>query len=84
MTGACLVAEKIRQEVGARMLPNPGGPTGHISVSIGVAACAPVPGDEEGWLLKQADQAMYEAKAGGRNRVVGAEEGRAVETEAPA
>jgi diguanylate cyclase (GGDEF)-like protein/PAS domain S-box-containing protein len=40
-----------------------------VTVSIGVCGCPPGPGDLNE-LLKRADAALYEAKRGGRNRVV--------------
>lgn len=49
------------------------GHTLHISSSIGIA-CYPEHGRDEKHLLKQADDAMYRAKEGGRNRMVLAEE----------
>jgi len=40
-----------------------------VSLSIGLAALDPAQGDATRW-LDDADQALYEAKAGGRNRVI--------------
>ncbi|SCZ26017.1 diguanylate cyclase (GGDEF) domain-containing protein [Pseudomonas sp. NFACC48-1] len=39
-----------------------------VSLSIGLAAFNPAYGDATHW-LNDADQALYEAKTGGRNRV---------------
>ncbi|TVQ25115.1 MAG: diguanylate cyclase, partial [Spirochaetaceae bacterium] len=39
-------------------------------VSIGVRACRPHHGDQIDAILDQADQALFEAKRLGRNRVV--------------
>ena len=63
---AALAAERLRAAVEALALPHPAG--GVVTVSAGVAAmtdddCQP---DE---LFKLADQALYRAKHGGRNRV---------------
>ncbi|HEY3165227.1 MAG TPA: diguanylate cyclase, partial [Candidatus Limnocylindrales bacterium] len=43
-----------------------------LTVSIGIAA-APIDGAQRVTLLKAADEALYRAKLGGRNRVVGRE-----------
>ena len=61
---AALVAERIRSRVAAEAF---GG--GRMTVSIGVAEC-PAHGDTPEALIASADAAMYEAKAGGRDRVV--------------
>lgn len=47
-----------------------------VTVSIGVATLTPGTVTSDVLLLEQADQAMYRAKHGGRNRVVGAHEGQ--------
>ena len=44
-------------------------PTLKVSLSIGLAAFSPAYGDATTW-LNDADQMLYEAKTGGRNRVV--------------
>ena len=43
------------------------GPSISVTVSVGVAALAPDESGEE--LIQRADQALYRAKQGGRNRV---------------
>ncbi|MBN2723599.1 MAG: diguanylate cyclase [Deltaproteobacteria bacterium] len=68
--GALIRAERLRQ--GISLLDVPGAreqPLGHLSISIGVATFPhdASTGDE---LLKKADEALYRAKAGGRDCVV--------------
>lgn len=60
------IAERIRGAVAAT--PVAGQPRWRLSVSVGVASLS---ADEEGFehLLKRADQALYEAKSTGRDRV---------------
>jgi diguanylate cyclase (GGDEF)-like protein len=65
---AMAVAERVRRAVWAAQLPHPDGIEGRFTVSIGVAAQA----DGYSELLAGADAALYEAKNGGRNRVVAA------------
>jgi diguanylate cyclase (GGDEF)-like protein len=62
------VAERVRSAVQAAAIPHPDGAGGVVTISIGVAAG---PGETDG-LLAVADGALYEAKRGGRNRVVAA------------
>lgn len=65
--GAVLVAERLRAGVAALdHLPMP------VTVSIGVASCLQDESAEE--LIERADQALYQAKQGGRNRVCTAPE----------
>ncbi|MGY2066645.1 histidine kinase N-terminal 7TM domain-containing diguanylate cyclase [Blastococcus sp. SYSU DS0619] len=72
MTGAQAVAraERVRQECGA-LRHELGGEIVQVTVSAGVAA-GPVGGEAADALLAAADQALYRAKATGRNRVVAA------------
>lgn len=71
---ALAVAHKIHQSLGAPydLVPTWGGPSApirhHCGASIGVALVDPVR-DEAASALRRADQAMYAAKARGRNRV---------------
>jgi len=70
IAGALRVAEAVREGVSALHLPHAGSPEiGHVTVSVGVAAVLPVAADSEA-LVRAADQALYAAKRGGRNRVV--------------
>ncbi len=67
---AGLVAERIRQSVAAQPLPVPEQEPLFLHVSLGVA-CSTSSGSllTLDLLLQQVDEAMYQAKAGGRNRV---------------
>lgn len=66
------LAERLRKTVEALPLPEPEFPKGcRVTVSIGVATLPDHASDAEG-LLGAADKALYGAKGGGRNRVVGA------------
>jgi two-component system cell cycle response regulator len=71
--GARVAAEKIRAEVAARPFGNEDEAPIPVTVSIGYAVY-PDDGNTPQVLLHAADQAMYEAKARGRNRVAGYEE----------
>jgi diguanylate cyclase (GGDEF)-like protein len=67
--------EDMRFDLAERKLPHGASPTaGHITVSAGVAAVTPhnTRRSAQG-LLQSADQALYEAKSAGRDRVVIAE-----------
>jgi diguanylate cyclase (GGDEF)-like protein len=66
--GAQLVAERLRARVAALQVPSRKGPL-QFTVSLGIA-CYPGGADEIAGLLKAADEALYRAKAAGRNRIV--------------
>ncbi|MFO0761754.1 MAG: diguanylate cyclase [Byssovorax sp.] len=67
--GALTAMNRIRQAVMALGLPHSGNAEGVVTISAGVAVM--VPGEAPPWddWLKRADQALYRAKAEGRNRV---------------
>ncbi|MBF2097719.1 MAG: diguanylate cyclase [Gloeomargaritaceae cyanobacterium C42_A2020_066] len=70
LVGAMTVAEQIRQAIAALELPHAGAPqTTIVSLSLGVASLHPAPGVQMADLVKRADQALYQAKQEGRNRV---------------
>lgn len=74
---AVAVAERIRKAVAVAKLYDDSGERIALTVSIGVAACKPDRGEHDSsspeevahLMLKEADQAMYQAKSDGRNRV---------------
>ncbi|WP_416138755.1 diguanylate cyclase [Halomonas sp. HK25] len=61
--GARVLAERLRRRVAALSL----GELGGVTISLGVTAAQP--GDDRRRLVARADQAMYRAKAAGRNRI---------------
>lgn len=62
-------AERIRRRVEEHSFPDGDvQPRGRVTVSLGVAA-APADGESADRLLERADQALYRAKATGKNRV---------------
>ena len=66
---AVTLMERLRQAVQAMQVPVPqGGQPITVTVSIGLARHTPA--DPLAGTLERADQALYAAKAGGRNRVV--------------
>jgi diguanylate cyclase (GGDEF)-like protein len=60
--------ERIREETERLLIPFAGG-TLRVTVSVGAAAPPPESTSSDDWLAR-ADEAMYEAKHRGRNRVV--------------
>ena len=73
LDGAVVVAEKILESVAGEPFGGEGEEPVRISVSIGLATF-PEHGSTSRVLVRAADQAMYEAKARGRNRLVTADE----------
>ena len=66
---ALIVAEQIRTEIALLGIPDADG-AGVVTVSVGVAALAPAMADGPNTLVALADEALYEAKRAGRNRVI--------------
>jgi diguanylate cyclase (GGDEF)-like protein len=67
LPAALETAERIRRVIAAQSMPVQAPEPLRITVSIGVAAL--VAGEEPAALVLRADQALYTAKQGGRNRV---------------
>ena len=67
---ALRIAERLRLHVAGTPFRAPGIPDPlSVTISVGVA-CTEGQGDTTDALLKRADEAVYEAKAHGRNQVV--------------
>ncbi len=70
LEGAVLVAERLCQQVARLAIPHTASEVSPwLSISIGVAAKPGRPGMQAKELLALADEALYSAKRGGRNRV---------------
>jgi len=72
--GAKEVAEHVRENVEALIIPTEDGETTQVTVSIGISTIVPTPETDSKEFLNKADQALYKAKESGRNRVVIAED----------
>jgi diguanylate cyclase (GGDEF)-like protein len=64
------LAQRLCAALEKRKLANPGSPLGHLTISAGVAILQPHAQSSFDELLRSADRSLYEAKQGGRNRVV--------------
>ena len=68
---AAQVVEDVRKQVEALQIPHAKNDLSHyVTVSIGVASMKPTAALTKASLIELADQALYEAKTKGRNRVV--------------
>lgn len=69
--GALQVAERVRHGVEALAIRHEDSPVaGVVTVSVGVATVTPRPNQSADYLVQLADDALYEAKSAGRNRIV--------------
>jgi diguanylate cyclase (GGDEF)-like protein len=64
------MAEVLTRAIYALDVPHAESDIGRLSISVGVAMMTPAPGQPSIDLLRDADAALYDAKAQGRNRVV--------------
>ena len=71
-SGAMDLAEQLRADLASHPCMHQGLSI-DLSLSIGVYTLTPGPNSEREQLLRHADQALYQAKAAGRNRVIGYE-----------
>ena len=67
--GALMLAERLRACVAAIEVSVGAGPKAGVTISVGVNCDVPPTHGDARVLLARADAALYEAKAGGRNRV---------------
>ena len=70
LPGATQLAEQLREVVQALQIENTGSRLQVVSVSIGVASLRPEGNAAAATLVQAADEALYEAKRQGRNRVM--------------
>ncbi|WP_445343875.1 sensor domain-containing diguanylate cyclase [Caballeronia temeraria] len=68
--GAAQVAEKIRAAISDLSIEHAGSEFGRVTASIGLASWRPERDDDVSALIRAADEALYDAKAHGRNRVM--------------
>jgi len=68
-TAALLVAERVRSAVAGMREPHAASAHGIVTITVGIVADVPGPDSDPADFLKAADDALYEAKRGGRNRV---------------
>ena len=68
--GARAVAEAVQTGILDAAIPSVESPRGFLTVSIGVATREPAAGQSQADLIRNADIALYAAKAEGRDRTV--------------
>ncbi|MGD8978165.1 MAG: diguanylate cyclase [Gammaproteobacteria bacterium] len=81
---ALVVAERMRRAIFDLQIPHPGSSFGVVTISAGTASVVPSPEADLKSAIKSADEALYYAKAAGRNCVVFSEHGEYVTYDARA
>ncbi|SIT51360.1 hypothetical protein BN2476_1170009 [Paraburkholderia piptadeniae] len=69
--GALAIAEAIRKAVSRLDIEHAPAALGHVTVSIGAATWQGQVADTVASVIRAADEALYSAKAGGRNKTFG-------------
>lgn len=65
-----VLADRLRAAVEKLGIEHSGSERGVVTISVGGATIIPAPQSQESALLRAADDSLYQAKRGGRNRVV--------------
>ncbi len=65
---AISLARRLVRAVSSDSIAIPSGPVLHVTISMGIASHQP--GENQATLIERADQALYAAKRGGRNRLM--------------
>ena len=66
---AVMIAERIRRDVATAPFRIMDGEE-HLTITVSIGVAASLPGDTPDALIKRADEGVYEAKGGGRNKVI--------------
>ncbi|MBM3821468.1 MAG: diguanylate cyclase [Verrucomicrobia bacterium] len=70
-SGVATIAERMRAAIDQLKLDHLKSPfSDHVTISVGASSCIPADCTEASDLIRDADEALYQAKRNGRNRVV--------------